>query len=225
MLRAFNATSISGRYTGIGLHRRSVEQPGPDADVRADGVQLLPSGLRADEQGDHRREPGGPGDADRDRRVGRGLHELHPHLDARSTPPATSSTTTTPRWRSPTTPAALVERMNARLRAVSSPGRRSRPARRRQATQDRRRAALRARRTVATRRHELRRAVPGRRHAFFGSDPPSARQVCTTQRQRPTNARPPMRPPAPSARPRLPRRLPVDGVARLPDPEVKRERS
>ena len=54
MLRAFNATSASGRYTGIGLTDDPSTQPGPDADVRADGVQLLPPGLRAAE---HRRSP------------------------------------------------------------------------------------------------------------------------------------------------------------------------
>ena len=65
LLRAFNATSISGCYHRHRPDRRPVGQPRPDADVRADGVQLLPSGLRADEQGDHRREPGRSRDADR----------------------------------------------------------------------------------------------------------------------------------------------------------------
>ena len=58
LLRAFNATLDSGRYTGIGLTDDPATQPGPDADARADGVQLLPSGLRAAEQGDRRREAG-----------------------------------------------------------------------------------------------------------------------------------------------------------------------
>ena len=48
MLRAFNADlEVSGRYTGIGLTDDPATQPEPDADVRADGVQLLPPGLRA----------------------------------------------------------------------------------------------------------------------------------------------------------------------------------
>ena len=82
MLRAFNATSVSGRYTGIGLTDNPSNEPGPDADVRADGVQLLPSGLRADEQGDHRRRSlVVPELQIAHRRVGGGLHELHPHLD------------------------------------------------------------------------------------------------------------------------------------------------
>ena len=67
-MRAFNAT-LDQRP----LHRhRPDRRPGdlaePDAGVRADGLQLLPARLRADQQGDHRRRPGRARDADHARR-------------------------------------------------------------------------------------------------------------------------------------------------------------
>ena len=83
MLRAFNATSISGRYTGIGLTddpANSLKQtpmyaptvfnffrPGyvPTSKAITDAELVVPELQIAH------------------RRVGGRLHELHPHLDAR----------------------------------------------------------------------------------------------------------------------------------------------
>ena len=63
MLRAFNAQSISGRYTGIGL----TDDPATrlnQTPMFAPTVFNFFRRLRADEQGDYRREPGRPRTAD-----------------------------------------------------------------------------------------------------------------------------------------------------------------
>ena len=122
MLRAFNATSTSGRYTGIGLTDDPATTPRPDADVRADGVQLLPSGLRADEQGDHRREPGGrPRCRSRTDVSVAGYMNYMPRLDAAQHDARHPARLQRRARRWPTTPAALVDRMNLLLFSGTMP--------------------------------------------------------------------------------------------------------